>query len=339
MPLLRDGYPIGALSLTRSEPARFSAKQIELVETFAAQAVIAIENTRLVNQLRERTGDLEQLPRYQTATSDVLEAISRSTFELQPILDSLVETAARLCQSDTGLIAVRDGDVYRGVATFAYSPAYAEFWRNLRLRPTRATITGRVAIECRVIQIVDTAADPEYAFPESIAIGKNRTLLGVPLLREGEPIGVISFGREHVEPFTERQVELVRTFADQAVIAMENARLVGKLKEGQAELARSGTTKPTATGDVLKIISRSTVDLEMVLNTLVETVARLCRADQAVMWRRRDDLYHVVAWHGLSEEAKEFVLGSSRWRQGRGTVSGRAASWSASPVHVSDVLG
>ena len=157
----------------------------------------------------------------------------------------------------------------------------------------------------------------------------------MPLLREGEPIGVISFGREHVEPFTERQVELVRTFADQAVIAMENARLVGELKEGQAELARS-VDELTATGDVLKIISRSTVDLETVLNTLVETVARLCCADQAVMWRRRDDLYHVVAWHGLSEEAKEFVL-AHPVASGRGTVSGRAAL-ERSPVHVSDVL-
>jgi two-component system, NtrC family, sensor kinase len=165
VPMVKEGRPVGAIALVRAAKGTFPQRQVDLLKTFADQAVIAIENARLFEELRERTGDLEESLKYQTATSDVLKVISRSTFDLQPILDTLVETAARPCQSDTGLIAGRDGDIYRGLATFAYAPEYAAFWRDLRLEPTRATITGRVAIERRVIHIVDTAADPEFFFP------------------------------------------------------------------------------------------------------------------------------------------------------------------------------
>ena len=276
VPLMREGEPIGAIALARNRVEPFTDHEIQLVATFADQAVIAIENVRLFESEQQRTRELAESLKYQTATSDVLKVISRSTFDLQPILDTLVETAARLCQSDTGLIASRDGDIYQGVATFAYSPDYAEFWRNLRLKPTRATITGRAALERRTIHITDVTADAEYKFPESVKLGRNRTLLGVPLLRDGEPIGVVSFGRERVEPFTEQQIELVRTFADQAAIAIENARLLTEL--------RKSLQQQTATADVLKVISRSTFDLRTVLNTLVE-ISR-----PALRGRQRRDL-------------------------------------------------
>jgi GAF domain-containing protein len=209
VPLLREGAVLGSINLSRKRVAPYTERQIELVRTFADQAVIAIENARLLSELQARTRDLEESLEYQTATSDVLKVISRSTSDVQPVLDTVVETAVRLCAADTGTIAIREGEAYRYVAS-SFSSAEPEFWAALRQRtivPGREGIPARVALEGRVVHVADISADRDYAVPESVAAGR-RTALGVPLLRDGEPIGIIVLARNRVEPFTDRQIEL-----------------------------------------------------------------------------------------------------------------------------------
>ena len=238
-PLLREGEAIGAIVLRRAEIHPFSEKQIALLQTFADHAVIALGNVRLFEEVQAKTRDLEESLQQQTATADVLKVISRSTFDLQTVLNTLVSSAARLCDADMALIMRREGDVYRAGAAVGFSEEFFRFLETLSIPPDRGTIAGRAAVERRTVQIPDVAADPEYTLRESTKMAGQRTALGVPLLRENDPIGVIVIARKRVEEFSEKQIELVSTFADQAVIAIENVRLFDELRQRTNDLAQS----------------------------------------------------------------------------------------------------
>jgi signal transduction histidine kinase len=236
VPMRKENELVGAFVIYRTEVRPFTDKQIELVKSFASQAVIAIENARLLNELRE---SLQQ----QMATADVLKIISRSTFNLQSVLDTLVESAARLCQADIASINRQTGAVYRQVASYGYSREFIAFMDTHPLELGRGTVVGRTVVEGGPIQIPDVLADPEYKFIEGAKVGGTRTMLGVPLLREGTPIGVIVLSRTRVEPFTDKQIELVTTFADQAVIAIENVRLFDEIQDKSRQLAEASQHK------------------------------------------------------------------------------------------------
>ena len=237
VPLVREGSPIGLFVLHRAVVRPFTDKQIKLVETFADQAVIAIENARLLNELRQRTTELSEALEQQTATADVLKVISRSQFDLQLVLDNLIQTATSLCGAKRGVIFRRDGDLYRAAAFYNATPELIEFVRSHPIVPGRHTITARVALERRVIHVADLQEDAEYAYAlrdtEHI-----RTELGVPMFRGDDLVGVFILYKLKVEPFSERQIELVTTFADQAVIAIENVRLLNELRERTEEVEK-----------------------------------------------------------------------------------------------------
>jgi signal transduction histidine kinase len=297
LPLLREGQAMGCLFLRRTEVLPFSDKQIALLQTFAAQAVIAIENTRLFNELRQRTEDLSESLQQQTATADVLKVISRSTFDLQGVLDALIESAVRLCDADMGSINREQGGMYRQVANFGQPPEVQRFMQDHPLEVSRGTIVGRTVLEGRTTQIADVQADPEYTFLEGARLGGLHTMLGVPLMRQGTPIGVFNLQRRSVQPFTDKQIELVETFADQAVIAIENVRLFDEVQARTRELSES-LEQQTATSEILASISGSMTDTKPVFDAIVRNLLRLFGTSYAVVQLLQDGMIHMAALDG-----------------------------------------
>ncbi|MGH7003120.1 MAG: GAF domain-containing protein, partial [Alphaproteobacteria bacterium] len=337
VPLLREGTLLGVIIVARTAVRPFTEKQIELVTTFADQAVIAIENVRLFEEVQARTRELTESLERQTATTEVLNVISRSTSQVQPVFQSIVATAGRLCQSEWAVIFQRsdDGKYHPVSASDSTSGELLAFARQNPLGPERASVVGRVALELRTVHLLDVLADPEYSMREMQKVGGYRTSLGVPLIRKGQVIGVISLARMAVKPYTEKQIELVTTFADQAVIAIENVRLFEEVQARTHELSES-LRQQTATADVLKVISRSTFDLQAVLDTLLESAARLCDANIATIRRRDGADYVLASTYGCTPEWRDRFASYST-KPDRGSVFGRTLV-EGRTVHLPDVL-
>ena len=266
----------------------------------------------------------------------MLKVISRSTFDLQAVLNTLLESAARLCEAEQAQILRPTGAGYQQAASYGLSREFDEYMKGIVVAPGRGSVSGRALLEGKPVQIPDVLADPEYELSELQKVATFRSMLGVPLLREGTPIGVIVLTRRALRSFTDKQIELVTTFADQAVIAIENVRLFDEVQTRTQELTES-LEQQTATADVLKIISRSTFDLQVVLDTLVESAVRLCKADIAAIHRQTGPKYQVVATHGGPADYNELILKQLPFEAGKGSVLGRTVM-ERRPIQVVDVL-
>ena len=322
-PLVSDGRAIGAISLRRREVRPFSDRQIKLLKTFADQAVIAISNVRLFEEVQARTAELSEALAQQTATADVLKVISRSAFDLEPVLQTLLDSAIRLAGGDMGSISLRDGDWLRVMTGTGWTDELRAYEKSHPHPIGRGTFQGRAALEGATIHVPDVSKDMEYKRPEAASMGHFRAALSVPLKRGQEVIGVFGMARRTVGPFSQRQIELVETFADQAVIAIENVRLFEEVQQRTRE-ATEALEYQTATSDVLGAISRSPTDVQPVFNMIAQSAARLCEAQFCFVYRYDGQLLHFVAHHGITEESVEIVRNTFPVAPARGSAAERA---------------
>jgi GAF domain-containing protein len=334
VPMLRGGELVGALGICRQEVRPFTDKQIELVENFAKQAVIAIENARLLNDLRE---SLEQ----QTATSDVLQIISSSPGELQPVFDKMLENATRVCNAEFGTMLLEGDGAFRHVALYNVPPAFAEFvGRDTVVHSPRDGVLGRVAQTKQPIHITDLRDEPVYLRGAESArmladLGGARSVLGVPMLRQGELVGALGIYRQEVRPFTDKQIELVQNFVAQAVIAIENARLLDELRQRTADLTES-LEQQTATSDVLQVISSSPGELELVFEKMLGSAARVCNAKFGSLLLQEEGVFRYVAQHNVPSALAELMRCEPRVRAPPDSPLDRMARMKQ-VVHVADV--
>jgi two-component system, NtrC family, sensor kinase len=327
VPLLHEGNPIGAIAVARAYAGSFPERQIALLQAFADQGVIAIRNVRLFDEVQARTDQLSESLQQQTATADVLKVISSSPGELEPVFQSMLQNAVRICDAAFGMLFRFEENAWRAAAMFGVPTAFAEFWRQGPQRPGARTALGRVSQTRQTVHIADVTTEPAYIEGEPILVAAVRTILNIPMLKDDELVGAIAIYRKEVAPFTEKQTELLTNFAAQAVIAIENTRLLTELRES--------LQRQTATADVLKAISRSTFDLNTVLQTLVEAAARLCEADQGTIAREHEGVFVRAATYGFSAEFTDYVTHIPVERE-RGSATGRALL-EGRTVHIPDV--
>jgi GAF domain-containing protein len=333
VPMLREGALRGVIAILKTEVEPFTDNQIKLVETFADQAVIAIENVRLFEDVQARTRELSESLQQQTATADVLKVISRSTFDLQTVLDTLTESAVHLCEADMGAIARQKGDAYYLVSVYGYPPDVIEYVKTIPHERGRESAIGRTVLAAKTVHLADVLADPEYKNLDMRQKLGFRTVLGVPLLREGTPIGVISLLRSSVRPFSDKQIELVQTFADQAVIAIENVRLFEEVQARTRELAQS-VKELQALGEVSQAVN-STLDLQTVLATIVAKAVQLSNTDAGVIYvfDELDQTLRVRATYGLSDE----LVAAIRGQPAGASDALRLAIQDRQPLEIADI--
>ena len=336
VPMLKDGTPIGVLVIWRREVRAFSESQIQLLSTFADQAVIALENVRLFTELEARNRELTESLEQQTATAEILRVISSSPTDLQPVMDTVAENAARVCSATDSSIFRVDGDGLRLVTRHGELPRLLMIGDHVPITPD--SVVGRAAAERRTIHVEDLHALPETEFPETRArqrrssLTGSRTYLATPLLREGVAVGVILIRRWEARPFSPRQIALLETFAAQAVIAIENVRLFKELEARNRELTEA-LEQQTATAEILRVISSSPTDLQPVMEVVVGSAARLCGATDATILRLEGDVLQLVAHHGPARTTRRI---GERIPVTRTTVYGRAVV-DRQTIHIEDL--